>query len=69
MNGGLSVEELLVLLVTAILVVWPMGRICRRAGFQPWLGVLILLPGLNIVLLYFLALAPWRRQEAQEEVR
>ncbi len=52
------------LIVTAILVmlavlVWPAARICRRAGFTPWLGLLILIPLANLILLWYVALARW----------
>jgi hypothetical protein len=40
-------------------VVWPTSRICRRAGFSPWLGLWAIVPIANIVLLWFLALAEW----------
>jgi hypothetical protein len=45
--------------LSVITVAWPMGRICRRAGFFPWLGGLAIVPIANIVLLWFLAIAKW----------
>lgn len=46
------------LLITAVVVI-PVWRICQRAGYPGLLGVLILIPVLNLVLLYFLAFADW----------
>jgi hypothetical protein len=43
----------------ALVVAWPAGRICRRLGFSPWLGILAVVPIANIVLLWFVAMAPW----------
>ena len=40
-------------------VVWPMSRICQRAGFSPLIGLLAIVPIANIILLWFLALAEW----------
>lgn len=45
----------------ALVVIWPAGRICRRLGFSPWLGVLAALPLANVLLLWFVAMAEWPR--------
>jgi hypothetical protein len=63
MFGSIQFPELLVLLAMALLsaavVAWPAGRICQRAGFPPWLGVLAVVPLVNLLLLWFVALAEW----------
>ncbi len=43
----------------AIVVVIPAWRICQRTGYPGWMGVLILIPIVNLVLLYFIAFADW----------
>jgi hypothetical protein len=60
--GPIGVPELIIILVVAcmgVVVVWPAARICRRVGFSPWLGVLAVVPVANLVLLWFVAVAPW----------
>jgi hypothetical protein len=54
----------LLLGIPAILVLWviPLGIICRKAGFSPWLTLLNCIPFGNTILLYLLALAGWRRR-------
>ena len=47
------------MLVIAIAVVIPAWRICQRTGFPGWMGVLILIPIVNLALLYFIAFADW----------
>ena len=47
------------IIVVAALVVWPYSRIFRKAGFSPWLGLLMLVPIVNIVMIFFLAFADW----------
>jgi hypothetical protein len=42
-----------------VLIVWPAWRICSRAGFPGALGLLIMVPLLNLVLLYVLAFGEW----------
>ncbi|KAB7623687.1 hypothetical protein [Alkalilimnicola sp. S0819] len=47
------------MLLIALVVVIPVWRICQRAGFPGWLGLLSLIPMINLGLLYFLAFADW----------
>jgi hypothetical protein len=59
---GLGIPELTIILLFSIMslaVVWPAMRICRRAGFSQWLGLLIVVPLANILLLWFVAFSPW----------
>jgi hypothetical protein len=60
---GLGLPELLIILMITIIlplaVVWPAMTICRRAGFSQWLGLLIIVPLANILLLWFIAFSPW----------
>lgn len=60
---GFGVPEIVIVLILVVIlplaVVWPAARICRRAGFSPWLGLLIVIPLANIFLLWFVAFNPW----------
>lgn len=47
------------MLVFALVAVIPAWRICQRIGYSGWLGLLILVPFLNLGLLYFIAFAKW----------
>ena len=67
MTGLLQPSHLLVFVllgVPAILVLWviPLGIVCRKAGFSPWLTLLNCIPLGNTILLYVLALADWKRR-------
>jgi hypothetical protein len=57
--GGLSIWQLAVILVYVFLVILPFWHIYKKAGFSPWLSILMLVPLVNVVLLYFLAFARW----------
>lgn len=37
----------------------PAALVMKRAGWSPWLALLLLVPGAAIVLLWVFALAPW----------
>jgi hypothetical protein len=38
----------------------PMWQICKKAGFSPWLCLLVLVPFGALILLYILAFAQWK---------
>jgi hypothetical protein len=46
-------------LVITVLVLIPHWFIFKKAGFSPWLSLLMFVPLLNIFMLYFLAFAKW----------
>jgi hypothetical protein len=48
-----------VVLMSVVVVAYPASKICRRLGFPPWLGVLSVVPVANLILLWFVATAPW----------
>ena len=50
-------------LVGAIVVIIPFWRLCQRAGYSPWLSLLMALPLVNLVFLYVLAFSNWPSQK------
>jgi len=66
MNCGVGVLELLIILmicgftiISALLTVIALWKICSKAGFNGALSLLMLLPIANIVLLLYIAFAEW----------
>jgi hypothetical protein len=57
--GNVSIFHWLIILIGAIVVIYPSTRILRRAGFSPWWGVLMVVPLLNLVLMWVFAFAKW----------
>jgi hypothetical protein len=57
--GNIGVPELLLLLLFFIFVVLPFWRIFGKAGFPPALALLMVVPLVNIVMLFVLAFASW----------
>lgn len=47
------------MLVLAVLLVIPFWRICERAGFPGIAALLIIVPLINLIFLYWLAFAEW----------
>lgn len=56
------------MLGVAIAVVIPVWRICTRAGYPGWIALLILIPFINLIFLYFLAFASWPVDEARDQI-
>ncbi len=54
------------MLVIAIVVVIPAWRICQRMGYPGWTGALILIPTVNLAILYFLAFSEWPADNAED---
>ena len=53
-------------LLTWILIWW---RILRRAGFHGAMGLLMLIPPLNVILLFVLAFSPWPLDKELKSLR
>ncbi|WP_417614410.1 hypothetical protein [Oceanisphaera sp.] len=49
----------LMMLVMAALVVVPFWFIFSKAGHSKWLSLLMVVPIVNVILLYFLAFSKW----------
>ena len=50
-------------LVGAIVVIIPFWRLCQRAGYSPWLSLLMALPLVNLIFIYVLAFSNWPSQK------
>jgi len=61
MPASLAMEtwSLLLLSALAIVGVWVTARIVARAGFRPWWAVLILVPVVNLAMIYVFAFVRW----------
>ena len=62
MQGFGAAELLLILVIVLVLgfiVIVPYWMIFRKAGYSPWLSLLMMLPLVNIVMLYFLGFSDW----------
>src|ERR1700756_269025 len=47
------------LFLVAVFII-PMWQICKKAGFSPWLCLLVLVPFGALILLYIVAFAQWK---------
>ena len=68
----MGIPELAVIVMTVVMValaVVPAARICGKAGFPMWLGILAIVPVANVVLAFFLAFAKWPIEKEIEAFR
>jgi hypothetical protein len=56
---NMSAQELITLFLIAVLVVWPFWRIFSKAGFPGPLAIGMLIPLVNLGLLFYLGFAEW----------
>jgi hypothetical protein len=54
-----AIFPLIMLIVLAIIIV-PTWFVCKKAGFSPWLSLLVIVPLGGMVLLYVLAFSEWK---------
>jgi hypothetical protein len=44
-------------------------RILGRMGFPPWLAIIASLPLVNLIVLYYIAMSPWPREQQWKALR
>lgn len=47
-------------LIASVVLVIPYWFIFKKAGFSPWLAILMFVPLANIIILYVIAFSPWK---------
>ncbi|HWG19124.1 MAG TPA: hypothetical protein VG225_01255 [Terracidiphilus sp.] len=55
----LAVMPILIIIGLAIVII-PTWFVCKKAGFSPWLSLLVIVPFGGLILLYVLAFADWK---------
>ena len=47
------------MLIFAAVLIWPFWRICTKAGYPGIASLLVLIPVINVIFLYWLAFSDW----------
>lgn len=68
-GGKIGLPELLVLIVVIVLIVLPYVKIFQKAGHSGWLAICMLLPILNIIILFWFAFSKWPIEQQLERLR
>ena len=56
---GIGMREIVIVIIVVLVFIWPYGRILSRAGYSPWLAILIVVPLVNLIALWVFAYADW----------
>ena len=56
---NLGITELLIVMAILLTLTVPFWMIFSKAGFPAYLALLMLVPGVNLVMLFYLAFAEW----------
>ncbi|MDJ0865288.1 MAG: hypothetical protein QNK03_04200 [Myxococcota bacterium] len=62
-----AIEHPLAALALAIVVVIPTWKVCLRMGYPGWFSLAIVIPGVNLLFLYFLGWSEWPIEKGLEE--
>lgn len=54
------------MLIIAALLVWPFWRICEKAGYPGLMALLVLIPVVNLIFLYWFAFSDWPNMKRQD---
>lgn len=66
-GGTEIVLILLVVLVLSIIKIIPYWKIFGKAGFTPWLSLLMIVPLADLILLYILGFSEWPTLKGKEQ--
>jgi len=58
--AALFIPMILFAIIANIILVVPFWFIFKKAGFSPWLSILMFVPLANIIILYVVAFSQWR---------
>ena len=58
-GAGFAVFELLFLVIGFAIVIIPFWKIYAKAGFSKWLSLLMIVPLVNLIVLYVVAFSTW----------
>jgi len=62
MSDMISMYGLVICLIFVVLIIIPFWFIFSKAGYSKWLSLLMVVPIVNVVMLYFLAFSSWPSQ-------
>lgn len=58
-NSQMWPYGLLMMIVFAIIIILPFWFIFSKAGYSKWLSLLLVIPVVNLIMIYFLAFSKW----------
>jgi uncharacterized membrane protein YhaH (DUF805 family) len=66
---GIGLPELIIIAVIGIVIVLPFWKILTKAGFSGWWSLIMLIPIIGILTLFYLAFAEWPIQRELNKLK
>jgi len=60
---GISIWQIIIILLIFIPTIWIYGRILNKAGYSRWWVLLVFVPIVNFIMIWVFAFAKWPRLE------
>jgi uncharacterized protein (DUF983 family) len=67
MMGSYSMPMFMMWLIMGIIIIFPFWFIFPKAGFSKWLSLLMIVPIVNIIMIYILAFSQWSGKRNNDE--
>lgn len=58
-STGIGLWQVVAVVVYAAIIVLPFWKITAKAGYNSWLSLLVIIPIVNLIYIYFLAFSNW----------
>ena len=58
-GAGFALLQVIFFLIGAVIVIIPFWKIYGKAGFSKWLSLLMIVPLINLIVLYVVAFSSW----------
>jgi uncharacterized membrane protein YhaH (DUF805 family) len=65
---GMDFVSILIGLAFVALLIWLFARIARKAGFSGWWSLVMLVPLVNVVMIWVFAFVKWPAEASKESV-
>jgi hypothetical protein len=56
---SIGLPELVVIVIVLFIVVWPWWKILTKAGYSGGLSILMVIPPISVIVLFYFAIAEW----------
>ncbi|MCK4759348.1 MAG: hypothetical protein KAT69_04835 [Candidatus Aminicenantes bacterium] len=67
MVGAIGPTEILFILMIVLIYVWPFWKIFKKAGYPGWYFIVVFIPGVNFIALFYFAFTEWPVHKALKE--
>ena len=67
MFGPIGLPEIILILMICLIFVWPFWKIFQKAGYPGWYFIVLFIPVVSLIALFYFAFAEWPVHKALRE--